>query len=145
VTDNLRIDTGVKRLTINNDPNRVIEFNPGDVVFSEKFYRLMANFKEKEKEFTARSEEIEANEEIGEDGFPVRYKLNIALMDEVCTYLKEQIDLLIGPGTSDTVFGDVKNLGMFDDFFSGIIPYMEDVRGDKLKKHIAPKKGKTMK
>jgi len=37
--DNLRIDTGIKKILINDGPE-FIEFNPSDVIFAEKFYKL---------------------------------------------------------------------------------------------------------
>jgi len=52
----LTIDTGEVRLAINDDPNRVISFNPNDVVFAEKFYQFEQEFLEKEEEFRGKAE-----------------------------------------------------------------------------------------
>jgi hypothetical protein len=48
--ESLHINTGGIRLCINDDPNRVIEFNPQDLSFAERFYSLLSDFEGKEKE-----------------------------------------------------------------------------------------------
>ena len=47
---NINRNEGI-RLLINDDPNRVITFNPKDVVFAQKYYSLIDFFIEKQKEF----------------------------------------------------------------------------------------------
>lgn len=49
--DSIRIDTGGVRLMVNGDPQRVIAFNPHDVVFAERFYALLGEFKGAEQDF----------------------------------------------------------------------------------------------
>ena len=49
--DNLNIDLGIKRLMINDDSEKVLEFNPSDIVFAERFYKLIQVVQEKEIEF----------------------------------------------------------------------------------------------
>ncbi len=42
--------SNVVRIAINDDPARVIEFNPDDVGFVERFYALIDNVEAKENE-----------------------------------------------------------------------------------------------
>ena len=56
--DTIRTDKTIKRLTINDDPDRVIEFDPTDVLFIEKFYQLYREFEQKQIEFDEKSYEM---------------------------------------------------------------------------------------
>lgn len=135
MTDNIRIDSGIKRITINDDPNRVIEFNPEDVVFVERFYNLLSEFKSSEKDFLERAKQLDAETEKDEFGAPVNAAERIQLMKDLCNWCKEKIDHLFGEGTSKTVFGDVNNIDMFIQFFEGITPFLESARNKKVNKY----------
>lgn len=133
--DSLRIDTGVIRLSINDDESRVIEFNPEDVVFVEKFYRLIKSFEEKEVEYRTRSEEIEKETGLDSYGMPVNTTKRIELMNDLCDYMRGQIDGVFGDGTSQTVFGDTKTLNMFEQFYDGLMPFINKARAKKMDKY----------
>lgn len=133
--DNIKIDSGVKRITVNGDETRVIEFNPEDILFIERFYGLMKKFEEKEKEFVDRSEEITKVTEKDTYGIPVNTGEQIKLVSELCTYLKAEIDEVFGKGTSKAAFGDMQTLNMFEQFFSGISPFVHKARAAKVDKY----------
>lgn len=135
MTDNIRIDSGIKRITINDDPNRVIEFNPEDVVFVERFYNLLSEFKSSEKDFLERAKQLDTETEKDEFGVPVNAAERIQLMKDLCDWCKEKIDHLFGEGTSKTVFGDANNIDMFIQFFEGITPFLESARNKKVNKY----------
>jgi len=139
--DNIRIDTGVKRLMVNDDPTRVIEFNPEDVLFVERFYALVKTFQEKEIEFQNRIGELKAHEEKDEYGIPINTPETLQLAIDVCNFLREQIDKVFGPGTSQAAFADTQSLDMFEQFFAGITPYIQATRSNKVAKYQY-KKGK---
>ncbi len=132
---NLVIDTGKVNLTINDDPDRVISFNPSDVVFAEKFYQLIRDFEAKEGEYQRRGAEIEANTKVSENGIPENIGDGIALLREICEWVREHIDNIFGKGTSQVVFGDAMSLDMFSQFFTGITPYVEAARSEKTAKY----------
>ena len=132
---NLNINTAGIRLTINEDPNRVIEFDPDDVAFVEAFHGLISEFEGKETEYRRRSEEIEKNNEVDEYGIPKNAKEVIALMREVCEYFRSKIDEVFGEGTSNTVFGKANRLEMFAEFFEGITPFIQKARTGKIEKY----------
>ena len=134
-TDSIRIDTGVKRVMINDDPKRVIEFNPKDVVFAEKFYRMVDDFRAMETDFVARANELEAVEEVDELGLPVNTAERLQLVREVCDWSKTKIDQIFGEGASEKAFGDAMNLEMFKQFFEGITPFIESARSEKVDKY----------
>lgn len=132
---NIKIDSGSVRLTINDDPARLVEFNPNDVGFVERFYSLMSRFEEKEKEYAARIKELSACEELDAFGIPKNMRENLALLQDACTFMREQIDFVFGAGTSMRVFGNMNTLDMFEQFLNGIVPHIQAVRTDKVVKY----------
>lgn len=141
--DSLQINTGIKRIAINDDENRVIEFNPEDIIFVEKFYGLIKEFEKKEVEFRKRSDEIGAITELDEYGIPVNTAESIQLVVDLCRYLRAQIDNVFGKDTSQKVFGDAMTLNMFEQFFTGITPFVQNARKEKVSQYR--KTSKTMK
>jgi hypothetical protein len=138
MTDTIRIDTGVKRILINGDEARVIEFNPQDTLFAERFYNLLKEFETKAGEFSARADEL-ITDEVDEFGIPVNTGALLALTSEVCQYLRGQIDHVFGAGTSQAAFGGANTLNMFEQFFEGITPFIRQEREQKVKKYQAKK------
>lgn len=133
--DSIRIDSGVKRIMINDDPARVIEFNPKDVVFAERFYSLISEFKDAERGFLKRAEALDAVTETDEFGLPVNAGERIKLIRELCEWSREKIDQVFGEGTSQMAFGDAVNIDMFTQFFEGITPFIEQARGEKTQQY----------
>ncbi len=66
--ETLQINTGVKQILVNGDSKRVIEFNPSDVLFVEKFYMLIGEFEARAKAYRAQAENLEANKAVDEYG-----------------------------------------------------------------------------
>jgi hypothetical protein len=130
--DSITITTGVKRVCINGDETRVIEFNPSDVVFAERFYELMAAFKAKEADYLARSRALD---EAGDEQAPEA----LALLREVCEFLRAQIDRLFGAGTSQKAFGDTLEFAVFEQFFEGMTPFIQADRARKVERYARPK------
>jgi len=136
--ENVNVDTGVKRVTINNDPNRVIEFNPMDIEFAEKFYALIQEFEGKQVEYEAKATALDANKEVDAHGLPVNMKDSLAFLKEVCSFMKSKIDDIFGDGASTIIFGDSLNLEMFGQFFAGIVPHIKAARAKKVQAFINP-------
>jgi hypothetical protein len=135
--DRMVIDTGVKRIMINDGP-AYVEFNPTDVLFAERFYKLLADFKIKIDEYKARADELD-RENIGDiSGLPSNLPEGLAMMHEICDYMRGQIDYLFGAGTSQKAFGDVYNLSVFDQFFRGLGPFIQTARADKIAQYVRP-------
>jgi len=134
----LTIDTGEVRLAINDDPNRVISFNPNDTIFMEKYYALEQDFLEKEDEFQEQVDQLEAEKETDRFGVSVNTGEKIALLKEIGKWVRERIDNLFGEDTSQMVFGDTDNLFAFAQFFEGIAPYIQEARTEKVEKYVKP-------
>lgn len=137
--DSLKIDTGEKRIAINDDPERVIVFNPQDIGFAERFYELLRDFEAKQAEYQARSELLD-NDETDEHGLPVNIGESLSLMREVCEFLNSKIDYLFGEGASQKIFGGAMTLDMYAQFFTGITPFIQVARQGKTAKYAPPGK-----
>lgn len=142
--DSIRIESGVKRISINDDPERVIEFNPSDVTFAERFYKLIGGFETKQNDYQARAEALDAQPvDLDANGLPANVGEKLAFMREVCEYMYQQIDYLFGEGTSQKVFEGVLSLETIGQFFEGITPFIQASRSERIAKY-APKKGKRV-
>ncbi|MFM8321000.1 MAG: hypothetical protein ACKOC5_08815 [Chloroflexota bacterium] len=129
--DSIKIDTGVQRVCINDDPGRVIEFNPTSVDFAERFYQLIREFEQRRVEYSRRAEAL-GSEDI--DG-------SLALMREMAEYMRGQIDFLFGAGSSQAAFGDALNLPAIGQFLDGITPFIQMAREKKVERYTYRSKG----
>lgn len=122
--ESIQINTGEISLTINGDTNRVIRFNPSDVLFAEKFYKMLGEAEKKSIEYRNKVEEINADSDILPD------KL-IDFVCEACDEIRLMIDGVFGAGTSQIAFGDIQNPDMFWEFLYGVAPYFTNARAEK--------------
>ena len=144
--DSIRIGASVKRIAVNDDPERLIVFDPSDVAFAERFYALIKDFETKQAEYQARAEEIDRAQETDAYGLPENLEKRLAFLREACEYMRAQIDRVFGAGTSQAAFGDTLSLEMVADLFAGLTPFIQTARSEKLKQYSpAPKsKGKRV-
>jgi len=133
---------GVVELAINDDPNRVISFVPDDILFAERFYKLLSTLKTKEAEYKQRSDELSQNKRVDEYGIPETAPESLALLHELCDSMRADIDIVFGKGTSQKVFGEHLSLYMIEQFFKGITPYVQSVRQEKTRKYTEPVKAR---
>jgi hypothetical protein len=131
----IRVDTGIKRVQINDGPD-FIEFNPSDVTFAERFYQVMQEFEVKKEEYLIRANEVDANKKIGPDGITTNLPEEIAIIRDICEFMRSEIDVLFGTGTSQKVFGSALAVGMFEQFFNGILPFIKVARSNKTAKYM---------
>lgn len=131
----LQMQTADIQILVNDDPNRVISFNPEDIAFIDAFYSLIGEFDSKMNEFKQRELLLRKNKAVDKFGIPVTTKEEIQLTLDLCTYLREKIDMLFGMGTSDTVFGKANTPDMFVQFFDGITPFIQTAREKKMQKY----------
>lgn len=129
------------RLAINNDENRIIEFDPEDSMFINRYYEMMANFEIKQKEFIQKAAEIDKIE--GKNSFGIKLSdiEGNKLMIELCQYMRGEIDRVFGAGTSEKAFGTVMRTSMITQFLSGIAEYVNEARNSKLSKYTSNNKG----
>ena len=114
--ETLQVRTGEVRLQILDDQGNkrgIFHFNPNDIESAKRIVHLQSELDEKEKEYDARAEKAETDEE------------KVDLLAETVGYFKGLVDEIFYEGASQDVFGDAMTLNMFDDFFSGIMPYYQ--------------------
>lgn len=136
---NININSATIRLTVNNDENRVIEFNPEDVSFVEEFYNLIQEFDDKIENYKGKDLALSKDKTVDKYGIPKSTKKRIELRRDLCEYLRHKIDLIFGEGTSNVAFGKANNIDMFTQFFNGIIPFVEVARDKKTAKYLEDK------
>jgi len=142
--DTLNISTGEKRISINGDTSREITFNPSDVIFVERFYRLIGEFQTKLTEYHSRSVELDVDQTNDANGIPVNIEARLNLVKEACAYIREKIDMLFGIGTSQTAFGDTLSMDAIQQFFSGIVPFIQAARSEKVQRYTNKKPSKKV-
>jgi hypothetical protein len=130
---------------VNDDPARVIEFNPSDLIFVEKFYQLIAQFEEKLKEYQARAEQNEKITSLDADGLPINMAARLTLLRDSCDYICDRIDSVFGKDTSLKVFGGARTLDMFSQFLDGISPFISKTRVQKVSPYLNPESAKRNK
>lgn len=125
---NIRIDDGLKEFTINNDPNRVVRFNPSDVNLLDRFDRAYKAIEE-EQEKIKEDIELETNGEPLENQEDYEEALNI--IRKANNLIKDQIDFIFDSEVSDVIFGNqspmstVKGKPLFERVFEAIKPILE--------------------
>lgn len=129
--ENLAIDTGAVELTIDGDPNRVIQFYPTDVKFAQAYYSLADRFGKLRNEVSEKERQINESQAAPEE----KIAQSLALSDSVYTELETGIDQVFGPGTYKTVFGNHCNVGMVANFFYGISKYVRAARDREISRY----------
>ena len=132
--DSIRIETGVKNIQVNDGPE-FITFDPTDVSFAENFYSLVQEFGVKQVEYKNRAEALDANKELDANSIPVNFADGLAMMREVCEFMRDKIDGLFGKDTSRKCFGKTLSLSVFEQFFTQITPFISTARAEKTSKY----------
>lgn len=137
----LQITTGEKRIPIVRDgvPVGEIVFNPSDALFAEKFYRLIGNLQTTLGEYKTKANALDDNALDG-NGLPLDMDARVALVKDACLYVRGEIDSLFGPGTSAMVFGDSMVLSAFEQFLSGLVPFIQAARVSKVQQYTKKRK-----
>lgn len=140
--NNIAIDIGEKRITINDDPDRVLVFNPSDIIFAERFYDLIRDFEKQMTSYRDRMVEIELVVEKDDHGLFINASDRLSIVKEVCKYVNDKIDGLFGEGTSLMLFQGAVNLDAYTQFFTGLIPFIKETRKKKVQKYVQAKPAK---
>ena len=145
----ISIHTGDILLAIQRDgvpTGETLVFNPSDLIFIEKFYKLFDELKTKLTEFNTRSEQLTANNAVDPNGIPLNAPQIIEMNKEANAYMRARIDDLFGKGVSQKLFGSSITMDVFEQFFQGIIPYVQKDRQQKVAKYtntaVRPRKGR---
>jgi len=117
--ESLRLNTKQIEIMIDDDPDRIIRFNPEDVHLRGRIYDLGKVVKRKEIEMKQRIAEIEQFEGEDELGLPLRDVAAKDFMIELADFFTSEIDTAFGEGTSEKVFAggfDFESMALFLEF-----------------------------
>jgi hypothetical protein len=150
--DSLHIDTGEKRIQIDDDPGRMIVFNPSDVLWVDRFRGMKRDVLAKLDEFSKKSGELqviirfEAKKKAPDQNLiDETENRGSALYREACIYMRGLIDNIFGKDASQTAFGDLMSGTAIVSFLEGITPYIEIVRAAKVAAYVPHPQAKKRK
>lgn len=131
--DSIRIETKELRIQVNDDPNRVIAFNPNDIGFAKRFFDLIDACDRKQRDFLAEEKRLLAENA----GKPVieRNRLTNELEMQMFEFILGQIDTVFGPGTSQAAFDGARDLDLVVQLFDALTPYVERARRAQVEKY----------
>ena len=125
---NIRFDDGFKEFMINDDPNRIIRFNPAD-------YGIIERFNKARKDILAEVEKIQKDFDLKPDGSPDVPTDELEEAAEVISAVRklicDKIDYIFGSPVSEVVFGtqsplsSVKGVPLFERFIQAAQPIIE--------------------
>jgi len=128
VMQSLRFDEGYKEFMINDDPNRVIRFNPAD-------YGIIERFNKARKDIIAEMEKIQKDFDLKPDGSPDvpedELEEAAGIIEKVRKLICDKIDYIFGNPVSEVVFGtqsplsSVKGVPLFERFIQAAQPFIE--------------------
>ncbi len=135
---NLKLEQpGEIRLMINDDPGRMLVFNPEDVSFANRFYEAYEYLAERQTHYAALDAELEALPEGAKDGhgFDLKAIGRLRGQMDMCGDMRKAIDKLFGEGTCQMAFGDANVPSQFMQLLSGVMPYLTAAREKKSAKY----------
>lgn len=123
---NINMDDGLKEFSINNDPDRIIRFNPGDVGIIGRINIAL-------KEIDKNTEGIGADIQTDSEGNPVsELKHASDVVEGLRKCICEQIDYIFNSPVSEVVFGSqsplssVDGVPLYERFLNAVIPVIKE-------------------
>lgn len=128
--ESLNIETSKKRLCLNGDESKVIEFNPEDLDTRKKFFDASKEIFQKQREYDIAVKEIESEE----DDMKKTEKA-FELEQNLYNLMKSIIDDIFGNGTSDMITDGKSNIFSLVNFIIAITPYFRAVTDKQKNKY----------
>jgi len=145
--DSLQIKSSKKRIQItdeNGDEKGVLEFNPSEVSFIEKYQDLLINFTEKSGEIDELRQSTELAESNSEE-IREQSKIIFDAVGELYDFFEKEIDTLFGDGVSSMLFSKERDINEYTQFLEGIAPFIQGERAKKTAKYESPRVSKKAK
>lgn len=128
--ESLNIETSKKRLCLNGDESKVIEFNPEDLDTRKKFFDASKEIFQKQREYDIAVKEIESEQ----DDMKKTEKA-FELEQNLYNLMKSIIDDIFGNGTSDMITDGKSNIFSLVNFIIAITPYFRAVTDKQKNKY----------
>lgn len=124
----IRFDDGYKEFMINDDPSKVIRFNPSD-------YGIIERFNTARKDILTEIEKLQKDFDIKPDGTPDvpedELEEAAGMMSKVRKLICDKVDYIFGNPVSEIAFGNqsplssIKGIPLFERFIRAAQPYIE--------------------
>lgn len=128
--ESLNIETSKKRLCLNGDESKIIEFNPEDLDTRKKFFDASKEIFQKQREYDIAVKEIESEQ----DDMKKTEKA-FELEQNLYNLMKSIVDDIFGNGTSDMITDGKSNIFSLVNFIIAITPYFRAVTDKQKNKY----------
>ena len=125
----IRFDDGFKEFMINDDPSKVIRFNPSD-------YGIIERFNTARKDILNEIEKLQKDFDIKPDGTPDvpddELEEAAEMMSKARKLICDKVDYIFGNPVSEIAFGNqsplssIKGIPLFERFIRAAQPYIEE-------------------
>lgn len=129
--DTIRVSSQALRIAINDDPERVLTFNPNDAGFAQRFYSLVDRLENERKKLNEWAQEFHSQLTDAADPVAMGRQVNAKEL-EVLHLLRDELDAVFGAGTSQMVFGDTLDLDMVCQLLEGLTPFVRKARTERM-------------
>lgn len=130
------------KIAIDGDANKIIEFNPNDMLLRNRITQFMIDMQAKQDEMTKKAEALDAESKTAVSGLPSNIKEVLAFNQEVADYFMGELDDIFGAGASVKLFGERS----FDlELMANFMAYAIDKVGETSKSKVEAKLGKPIK
>ena len=130
---NISFSDGMEEIMINNDPERVIRWNPTDSNFNTRFFKFQDYVKELYNELIKLTENIEAITSENEDIAQSKARETTELITKLGVELSEMLDRTFNAPVSQIAFRGANPLSptrdgsfLFDNFLRAIAPVVTE-------------------
>jgi len=157
MANSIRVKSATEYIIEVNDQGETITFDTSDTGLTSRLFDMYEKIEALTKDYTARGAEIDArpdeplktfdvtNEETGElDNKAIITKNQYEgakLIDSFYIEARTVLDMFLGAGACQKIFGDKNYTSMFDDLFSALEPHFKKmgVKAENLKKRAVEK------
>ena len=130
------------KIAIDGDANKIIEFNPNDMLLRNRITQFMIDMQAKQDEMTQKAEALDAASQTTDNVLPSNIQEVLAFNQEVADYFMGEMDNIFGNGASVKLFGERS----FDpELMANFMAYVMDKVGAVSKSKVETKLGKPIK
>lgn len=124
--ENLNILSSEIKLSLNGDKDKIITFDPGNVILRKKFYNFKSIMFQKKREFDIKAKQISEKD----------INKALKLEEELYDFIAKNIDDMFGMGTSKKVCNNNKNVDTLCNFLVAIAPYFKQYNENIKNKYV---------
>jgi len=135
--ERLQLKTNRVQIVIDDDPERVITFNPNDVQLRDRIYRLGKTVKSRQIEIEKKIQEFDLLEGEDELGVPLKDIAAHNLMVELAEFISKEIDATFGVGTSEKLYFDGFDFESTSDFIELVSSKLQTVSQNKIDQRLS--------